>query len=47
MTYGLRVINDDSELLIDSNYTSPTYVQKLEFSTTPTSTKRGSPGGIE
>jgi hypothetical protein len=38
MTYGLRVINDDSELLIDSNYTSPTFVQKLEFSTTPTST---------
>ena len=38
MTYGLRVIYDDSELLIDSNYTSPTYVQKLEFSTTPTST---------
>lgn len=35
MTYGLRVINDDSELLIDSEYFSPTFVQKLEFDPTP------------
>lgn len=37
MTYGLRVINDDSELLIDSNFTNPAFVQKVEFSGTPTS----------
>lgn len=37
MTYGLRVINDDSELLIDSNFTNPAFVQKIEFSGTPTS----------
>ena len=30
-TYGLRVINDESELLIDSEYISPTFTQKLEF----------------
>ena len=36
-TYGLRVINDDSELLIDSNFTNPAFVQKIEFSGTPTS----------
>lgn len=37
MTYGLRVINDDLELLIDSNFTNPAFVQKIEFSGTPTS----------
>jgi hypothetical protein len=31
-TYGLRVLNDDSELLVDSNYFSPAFAQKLEFS---------------
>jgi len=31
MTYGLRIINDDSELLVDSEYLNPTFVQKLEF----------------
>jgi hypothetical protein len=36
MAYGLRIINDDSELLIDSDYLNPTFVQKLEFDTTPT-----------
>jgi hypothetical protein len=36
MAYGLRIINDDSELLIDSEYLNPTFVQKLEFDTTPT-----------
>jgi hypothetical protein len=36
MTYGLRIINDDSELLIDSEYLNPTFVQKLEFDATPT-----------
>jgi hypothetical protein len=36
MTYGLRIINDDSELLIDSEYLNPTFVQKLEFDTTAT-----------
>lgn len=34
MAYGLRIINDDNELLIDSDYVNPTFVQKLEFSTT-------------
>jgi len=34
MAYGLRIINDVSDLLIDSNYVNPTFVQKLEFSTT-------------
>lgn len=38
MAYGLRVINDDSELLVDSNYLSPTFVEKLEFNTTPINT---------
>lgn len=42
MTYGLRIINDDSELLIDSELFSPTFVQKLEFNTTPTITEAGS-----
>lgn len=36
MAYGLRIINDDSELLIDSDYINPTFLQKLEFDTTPT-----------
>ena len=36
MAYGLRIINDDSELLIDSEYINPTFLQKLEFDTTPT-----------
>jgi hypothetical protein len=35
MAYGLRIINDASELLIDSDYVNPTFVQKLEFNTTP------------
>jgi hypothetical protein len=39
MTYGLRIINDEDELLIDSEYFSPTFVQKLEFSTTATATE--------
>ena len=34
MTYGLKIINDDLELLIDSEYLNPTFVQKLEFDTT-------------
>jgi hypothetical protein len=41
MAYGLRIINDDSELLIDSDYVNPTFVQKLEFNTTPTATATG------
>lgn len=39
MTYGLRIINDDSELLVDSEYFSPSFVQKLEFNTTPIGTE--------
>ncbi len=39
MTYGLRIINDDSELLVDSEYFSPAFVQKLEFNTTPVATE--------
>ena len=39
MTYGLRIINDDSELLVDSEYFNPTFVQKIEFNTTPTFTE--------
>ena len=39
MTYGLRIINDDSELLVDSEYFSPAFVQKLEFNATPTATE--------
>lgn len=39
MTYGLRIINDDSELLVDSEYFSPAFVQKLEFNTTPIATE--------
>ena len=34
MTFGLKIINDDLELLIDSEYLNPTFVQKLEFDTT-------------
>jgi hypothetical protein len=35
MAYGLRIINDASELLVDSSYVNPTFVQKLEFNTAP------------
>jgi hypothetical protein len=35
MAYGLQIINNANELLIDSNYVNPTFVQKLEFNTTP------------
>ena len=41
MAYGLRIINDSSELLIDSDYVNPTFVQKLEFNVTPTYTEAG------
>ena len=41
MAYGLRILNDNLELLIDSEYVNPTFVQKLEFNTTPTSTESG------
>ena len=34
MAYGLRIINNDNELLIDSEYVNPTFVRKLEFNTT-------------
>lgn len=34
MAYGLRIINDENDLLIDSDYVNPTFVQKLEFNTT-------------
>jgi hypothetical protein len=44
MAYGLRIINDDSELLIDSDYVNPTFVQKLEFNATPTFTEAGVAG---
>ena len=30
MAYGLRIINDVSDLLIDSNFVNPTFVQKLD-----------------
>ena len=39
--YGLRITNDNSELLIDSDYVNPTFVLKLEFNSTPTSTETG------
>jgi hypothetical protein len=42
MTYGLRVINDDSELLIDSEYVNPTFVQKVEFNSIPVRQQAGS-----
>jgi len=35
MAYGLRIINDKSELLIDSDYVNPTFIRKLEFNVTP------------
>ena len=41
-TYGLRIINDESELLIDSEYFSPAFAQKLEFSPTVYSEEAGS-----
>jgi len=41
MAYGLRITNDNSELLIDSDYVNPTFVTKLEFNSTPTSTETG------
>jgi hypothetical protein len=34
MAFGLKIINDNNELLIDSDYVNPTFVQKLEFNTT-------------
>ena len=46
MAYGLRIINDNSELLIDSDYVNPTFVQKLEFNSTPTSTETGIYSGV-
>ena len=39
MAYGLRIINDANELLIDSDYVNPTFVQKLEFNATATNTE--------
>jgi len=42
MTFGLQIINDDLELLIDSEYLNPTFVQKLEFDTTPYYTEAAS-----
>jgi hypothetical protein len=41
-SYGLRIINDESELLIDSEYFSPAFAQKLEFSPTVYSEEAGS-----
>ena len=43
MAYGLRIINDANELLIDSDYVNPTFVQKLEFNATETNTQYGAP----
>jgi hypothetical protein len=43
MAYGLRVINDASEILVDSNYINPTFIKKVEFNATATSTAAGSP----
>jgi hypothetical protein len=40
-TYGLRAINDESELLIDSEYFSPTFTQKLEFISSAVSEEAG------
>jgi hypothetical protein len=42
MTIGLRVINDSSELLIDSQFVNPTFIQKLEFNSTATYTEAAS-----
>ena len=36
MAYGLRIVNDNNDLLVDSDFVNPTFVQKLEFNTTPT-----------
>jgi hypothetical protein len=41
-TYGLRIVNDESELLVDSEYFSPAFAQKLEFSPTVYSEEAGS-----
>lgn len=41
MAYGLRIINDSNELLVDSEFVNPTFVQKLEFNTTPTFVEDG------
>jgi hypothetical protein len=41
MAYGLRIINDDSDLLIDSELVCPTFVQKLEFNTAATIVEAG------
>ena len=43
MAFGLKIINDANELLIDSDYVNPTFVQKLEFNTTATSTEIDAP----
>lgn len=42
MAYGLRVINDDSQLLVDSEYVNPTFVQKIEFNSTAVREEAGS-----
>jgi hypothetical protein len=42
MAYGLRVINDDSQLLIDSEYVNPTFVRKIEFNSTAVREEAGS-----
>jgi hypothetical protein len=44
MAYGLKIINDASEILVDSDYVNPTFIQKLEFTTTPTYTEAGVSG---
>lgn len=41
MTTGLRIINDNNELLIDSELFNPTYVQKVELNATPVITEGG------
>jgi hypothetical protein len=41
MAFGLRIINDDSDLLIDSELVCPTFVQKLEFNTAATVIEAG------
>ena len=43
MAFGLKIINDANELLIDSDYVNPTFVQKLEFNATATSTEIDAP----
>jgi hypothetical protein len=42
MTFGLRIVNDDDELIIDSEYFSPAFVTKLEFSSTLQNEEAGS-----